>query len=342
MKNRIINGEFKVSQYNGTSAVTPTADAYVIDRFKLQVSQASKLTFQQNAGSVTPPAGFSYYAGITTATAYSIGSGDYFNLFQWIEGLNVTDLGWGTANAKTVTVSFQVRSSLTGTFGGVIKNYDNSRSYPFTYSIPVASTWTTISITIAGDTGGTWNTSSTSNIGIQFGLGVGSTYSGTAGSWASANYISATGAVSVVGTASATWYMTGLQFEVGSSATGFEYVNYQTSLANCQRYYVQFLGNNIYESLASGMSSTTQDGFVVVALPVTMRSNPTLSYSTVSLLRWSELANAYNGTALGMDKASPKTPFIYISVASGMTSYRAGFITANNSTSAYVAFSAEL
>jgi hypothetical protein len=134
-----------------------------------------------------------------------------------------------------------------------------------------------------------------------------------------------------------------VQLEVGSTATSFDYRPYGTELALCQRYYVQFLGNNTYETLASGMSSTSQNGYVTVALPVTMRANPTLTYSTVSsTLRWTELANSFNGTAIAIDQASTKTPFIYITVASGMTSYRAGFITANNSTSAYVGFSAEL
>jgi hypothetical protein len=285
MKNRIINGEFKVSQYNGTSSVTPTSDAYVIDRWKLQVSQASKLSFQQNAGSVTPPVGFINYAGMTSLSAYSVGSSDYFNLLQIIEGFNCSDLGWGTANAKTITVSFQVRSSLTGTFGGALKNYDNSRSYPFSYSIPVANTWTTISFTVAGDTTGTWNTGNTGGILIQFGMGVGSTFSGTAGSWASANYISATGATSVVGTNGATFYITGCQLEVGSSSTGFEYVNYQTSLANCQRYYENSydagvaVGNGSTNSMARtvlGIYSTNNYGNFVFKVP--KRTAPTVAF----------------------------------------------------------------
>ncbi len=137
-RNRIINGTFTISQYNGTSSVTPSSDGYIIDRYKVENSQASKLTYQQNAGSVTPPAGFSNYLGTTVASTVSIGAGDYFLISQPIEGYNVADLNWGTANAQTVTLSFWVRSSLTGTFGGSLQNSANTRSYPFTYTISSA------------------------------------------------------------------------------------------------------------------------------------------------------------------------------------------------------------
>jgi hypothetical protein len=277
-KNRLINGAFTISQYNGTSSVTPTSDAYVIDRWKLQVSQASKLSFQQNAGSVTPPVGFINYAGMTSLSAYSIGSSDYFNLLQIIEGFNCSDLGWGTANAKTITVSFQVYSSLTGTFGGALKNYDNSRSYPFSYSIPVANTWTTISFTVAGDTTGTWNTGNTGGILIQFGMGVGSTFSGTAGSWASANYISATGATSVVGTNGATFYITGVQLEVGSTASGYDYRMYDQELSACQRYLPAIITSTATGSpsfICNGYNASTGAWYGVYPFKVTPRTSPT-------------------------------------------------------------------
>jgi len=241
MKNRIINGAMVIDQRNAGASVTNVATTYTytLDRWNYYASQASKFTIQQNAGSVTPPVGFTNYLGITSSSAYSVGSSEIFILNQLIEGFNVADLGWGTANAKTVTLSFQVYSSLTGTFGGSIRNSAQNRSYPFTYSIPIANTWTTINVTIAGDTTGTWLTTNGNGMFVSFGLGNGSTVSGTAGTWSGSTYYSATGATSVVGTNGATFYITGVQLEVGSSATGFEYVNYQTSLANCQRYYQQ-------------------------------------------------------------------------------------------------------
>jgi hypothetical protein len=240
MKNRIINGAMVIDQRNaGASVATTTTASYVytVDRFWYAVSQSSKFTVQQNAGSVTTPVGFSNYLGCTSTAATSLGAGDYFAIGQFIEGYNIADLGWGTANAKTITLSFWVYSSLTGTFSGALRNAAVNRSYPFTYTISAANTWTQISVTIPGDTSGTWDKTNGLGISVNFSLGMGSSDCGPANAWASANYLSATGATSVVGTNGATFYITGVQLEVGSSATGFEYVNYQTSLDNCQRYY---------------------------------------------------------------------------------------------------------
>jgi hypothetical protein len=226
-----------ISQRNGTSSVTPTDGQYTLDRWVYRSTQASKVSIQQNAGAITPPIGFTNYLGATSLSAYSITADDFFNIRQLIEGFNIADLGWGTANAKTVTLSFWVYSSLTGTFGGALNNGGFVMSYPFTYSIPTANTWTQISVTIAGPTSGTFDTNNSSGFAVSFNLGIGSSFLGTAGSWASATYLGATGGASVVGTNGATFYITGVQLEVGSNATGFEYVNYQTSLANCQRYF---------------------------------------------------------------------------------------------------------
>jgi hypothetical protein len=277
MKNRIINGAMVIDQRNAGAAVT--VDGYNLDRWQLSASPSNKFTVQQNAGSVTPPAGFTNYLGLTTASAVSIGSTDYFILTQFIEGYNIADLNFGSAtNAKTVTVSFWVRSSLTGTFGGGLSNSASNRSYPFSYSIPVANTWTQISVTVTGDTTGTWLTTNGTGLKVFFGLGVGSTYSGTAGSWAGSWYPSATGAVSVVGTAGATFYITGVQLEVGSSATGYEYRQYTTELQLAQRYYFKadIGGSNLYATAYTGSTS-----FATISLPVTMRSTPTFTATSV-------------------------------------------------------------
>ena len=239
MKNRLINGAMVIDQRNAGASVTiGNGSFYTLDRWNTDTSQASKFSIQQNAGSVTPPVGYSNYLGVTSLANTSLAAGDYFQINQKIEGFNTSDLAFGTANAKTVTLSFQVYSSLTGTFGGALKNSAQSRSYPFSYSIPTANTWTPISITVAGDTSGTWIGATNGNgLTVNFGLGIGTTFSGTAGSWSSNNFGSSTGATSVVGTNGATFYITGVQLEVGTNATSFDYRPYGTELALCQRYY---------------------------------------------------------------------------------------------------------
>ena len=281
-KNRLINSAMVIDQRNAGASVTVSSDVYTLDRWQAVQSQASKYTVQQNAASVTPPTGFINYLGATSSAATSLGASDYFFLQQIIEGLNIADLAWGTANASTVTLSFWVRSSLTGTFGGSLANSAGSRSYPYTFSISSANTWEQKSITIAGDTSGTWLTTNGSGIKLRFGLGVGTTYSGTANAWAGANYFSATGATSVVGTSGATFYITGVQLEKGSTATSFDYRPYGTELALCQRYYY-----NSYPNGGSGTGHTFAGGVIPSALsiaeccvgfPVSMRAAPTVTF----------------------------------------------------------------
>ena len=273
-RNRLINGSMVIDQRNAGAAVTPSVDSFTLDRYKYEASQASKFTIQQNAGSVTPPAGFVNYLGLTTASAVSIGSSDYFQVVQVIEGLNIGDLAWGTASAKTVTLSFWVRSSLTGTFGGSLRNSAVNRSYPFSYTISSANTWEQKSITIAGDTSGTWLTTNGIGIRLTFGLGNGSTFSGTAGSWSGSNFQNATGATSVVGTLNATWYITGAQLEVGSVATPFERRPYGTELQLCQRYFAAYSRAEEFLTAHVTSSSACTAPFAFIQ---PMRANPTIT-----------------------------------------------------------------
>jgi len=207
-RNRIINGDMRIDQRNAGSSVTPANGAYTLDRWSYYSTQASKFTVQRNAGSVTPPAGYTNYMGITSTSAFSIAASDYFIMTQAIEGFNVSDLSFGTANAKSITISFWVYSSLTGTFGGVIENSNQTRAYPFSYTISSANTWEQKSVTIAGDTTGTWVTDNGLGLWLMFSLGTGSTYAGTAGAWVGSQKLGVTGAVSVVGTNGATFYIT--------------------------------------------------------------------------------------------------------------------------------------
>ena len=283
MRNRIINGAMMIDQRNaGAASGIPVSvgAGYLVDRWRYAATAVGKFTAQQNQGSVITPTGFTNYLGFTSSAATAVSATDYYLFGQPIEGFNTADLGWGAANAKTVTLSFQVYSSLTGTFGGALQNGDGNRTYPFTYTISSANTWTTISVTIPGDTSGSWYKTNGLGIYVWFGLGVGSTYSGTAGSWASSTVYTATGATSVVSTNGATFYITGVQLEKGSSATAFEYRQYGQELALCQRYYETNFGGELQEEKAA------PDGASVVykKLPfqVAKRATPTVTYSTVT------------------------------------------------------------
>jgi hypothetical protein len=280
MRNRIINGAMVIDQRNAGASYSAVDNGYSLDRWKSGSwdgsAQTGKYTVQQNAAAVTPPSGFTYYLGVTSSAATSITASAQYFVAQNIEGFNLADFGFGAANASTVTLSFWVRSSLTGTFGGALKNSAGNRAYPFTFTISVANTWEQKTITIAGDTTGTWLT--TNGIGMQvvFGLGVGSTFSGTASAWAASNFYSATGATSVVGTNGATFYITGVQLEKGSTATSFDYRPYGTELALCQRYL----------ELISGFEGSTipsgQVGRLVYGFKVTKRAAPTVTLGALS------------------------------------------------------------
>lgn len=340
-KNRIINGAMVIDQRNAGASVNPTDGQYGIDRWILFTSQASKYTAQQNAGSVTPPEGFTNYLGITSSSAYSTTSSDYFLVEQKLEGFNVADLNWGSANAKTVTLSFWVRSSLTGTFGGVLKNSSGNRSYPFTYTISVANTWEYKTVTITGDTTGTWGTTNGVGIRLQFGLGVGSSLSGSAGAWATASYSSATGATSVVGTNGATFYITGVQLEKGSTATSFDYRPYGTELALCQRYYLQS-GGGAFTSIfgARGNTLSTTLAALSFALPVSMRASPTLSYTGTPRLDNGQAGFNISALTGGITSVNLATGTLS-ATSSGLTLHQPVSIDANTGGS-IVLFSSEL
>ena len=275
-KNRLINGACVIDQRNAGASVTASAVntvTYTLDRWNYYATQASKFTIQQNAGGVTPPAGFSNYLGATVGASanVSISSGDNFTITQTIEGFNVADLNWGTANATAVTLSFRVYSSLTGTFGGSIRQGIGSRSYPFTYIVSSANTWTSISITIPGDTSGTYNSTNGASIIVGFTLGAGSTGLSTAGAWVAGNFWGATGAINPITTNSATFYITGVQLEKGSTATSFDYRPYGTELQLCQRYYETGF-TKIYVAGGTAVAIAT-------SFKVQKRAAPTQTYS---------------------------------------------------------------
>ncbi len=335
-KNRIINGAMVIDQRNAGASVTPT-DAYTLDRWEVREDCDGAASVQQISDA---PTGFANSVRFTTTTADSSLTGTQRVLLaQYIEGFNTADLGFGTANAKTVTLSFWVKSSLTGTFAGSLQNSARNRSYVFNYTISAANTWEQKSVTIAGDTTGTW-IGATNGVGLRviFALGVGTDYTGTANSWQSALLFSSSGAVSVVGTLNATWQVTGVQLEVGSTATSFDYRPYGTELALCQRYYAKMnAGTGAYTGFGSGVAGATTTAYIFFKYPVTMRSSPTISSTSCGV----QDGNSIFAVTISTTYAGQDTAFQAFT-ASGLTQFRPYVLTANNSTSAFVDFSSEL
>jgi hypothetical protein len=343
-KNRIINSNMAIDQRYGGTATANTISGYTLDRWNVAQTTTGKLIVQQNAGSVTPPAGFTNYLGVTSQSAYSIGAGDFYAVLQSIEGYNLADLNWGTANAKTVTLSFWVRSSLTGTFGLCLNN-GGTRSYPFTYTISSANTWEQKSITVAGDQSGTWNATNGTGVQIWFGLGVGSTNAGPVGAWASANYVGVSSAVSVVGTNGATFYFTGVQLEVGTQATTFTTAggSYGAELALCQRYFQGTTnpndGNNYY--YGSGSNLTTGVAYITYPFLVSMRTSPTLTSSGTFYIRGG--GNSELVTAVSLVTATTTTAGVSFTVGGATLTQGYGVLArSGGATANTLFFSAEL
>ena len=336
-KNRIINGDMRIDQRNAGASVTPNG-SYTVDRWKFDNSQTGKATAQQNAAAVTPPTGFKNYLGLTSTSAYVLTSSDYFILGQSIEGFNASDLAWGTASAAPVTLSFWVRSSLNGTFGGALSNNSVGSSYPFIYTIGSANTWEYKTVTINGPTTGTWTTDNTAGIRLFIGLGAGSSFSGAAGAWASADYRSATGATSVVGTSGATFYITGIQLEKGSTATSFDYRDYGRELSMCQRYYWKMTGQN-FTSYGTGGTASTSSGFATVMYPATMRSAPTITTSNVYADDVTTITNLITVTTAYYGQNSARLGFTF---PSGGAAYRPIMIDAGPASNSYIDATSEL
>jgi len=352
MRNRIINGGMAIDQRKSGAIVATTttgAFSYTVDRWAYFVDAASKFTVQQTPSATETGyatrvgAGFTNYLAMTSTSAYTAGSSEILVMSQPIEGFNFSDMAWGTANAKTVTLSFWAYSSLTGTHSGSIGN-GVGYSYPFSFSIPTANTWTQISVTIAGPTTSTWPTNNTANAYLFFNMGCGSARLSTAGAWTATASYGATGSVSLVGTNGATFYITGVQLEKGSTATPFEQRLYGTELALCQRYYYkqQSTGAASYFGVGTVNSST-----LVVALikfPVALRTAP-------SALEQDGTAGDYRVTVGATSTNCSSVPVfnsgdvwgatVQFTVASGLTIAQSALLRSVNST-AYLGWSAEL
>jgi hypothetical protein len=272
-KNRIINGAMVIDQRNAGASVTlSTTTQYPVDRFaSYEGTSGATITAQR---STIAPTGFTNSILYTVSTGTTPAVGDINAFWQSIEGFNVADLGWGTANAQTVTLSFWVRSSVTGTYSVSFNNNASNRFYVGTYTVNSANTWEQKTITVAGDTSGTWTTDNTTGIQVTWDIGYGTNFNGTAGAWGSSTIRRTSGSVQLAATTGATFYITGVQLEVGSTATSFDYRPYGTEFALCQRYYIE-PNSTFWAFLYRG------DNYQMSAYqyPVTMRATPTSTYT---------------------------------------------------------------
>ena len=293
--NRIINGDMRIDQRNGGNILTPAPGAYTIDRWKFGATQANKLQFKQNLNAIIPATGFPYYLGVQNiGTAYTVLATDTFNLVQLIEADAVGDLGWGSANALPVTLSFWAQcSGITGTFSGSISNAAGTRSYPFSFALPTALIWVQFAITVPGDTAGAWVSSgNAASLIVRFDLGSGANWRGPANAWASANTIGVTGSANILPNTSAALYITGVKLEVGNVATPFNHPSLAKSMADCQRYYF----TNIVSLLVYGGAGGAQGQ--TLFFPVSMRATPTMNSSGGSF---------QNGSTLAVDNIQPQS-----------------------------------
>jgi len=340
-KNRIINGAMVIDQRNAGASVN-TAGSFAVDRWFMQRGGAAVFSLGQ---STTVPAGAGFYNSIvaTVTTAAAIGSGDYYDIQQNIEGLNLLDLNWGTANAATVTLSFWVRSSVSGVYSFQFRNSAANRSIVFNYTIATANTWQQITQTIAGDTSGTWLNTNGIGIGLVIPLGTGSSYTtATTGTWQAGNFNASTSALTTwQATLSNTFYITGVQLEKGSTATSFDYRPYGTELQLCQRYFYTLGGTNSFEVFGTGVIQSATNAEFMLNMPVTMRSSPTATIGGTAANFRVVNNSTFTPSAINFDIFALNTLRVSATV-SGATGGNGAYIIANSSLSAKINVTAEL
>jgi len=336
-KNRIINGDMRIWQR--ATSVTGSTGYSTVDRWDIPGSTSS-LNVDQSSD---VPAGFSYSTKITVGTASSASSA-YAYILQHIEGYNWADVGYGTANAKTTTLSFWVKSSVTGTFGLAFRNTGTARFYTTTYEISSANTWEYKTITITGDTSGTWNTTNGVGFSVFWDLGIGSTYSSTSNNaWTTvgSNYFGVSGTTKLASTSGATFYITGVQLEAGSVATEFERRPYGTELSLCQRYYYRVeSATNGNGQFFMGMNYDSSTFYGILPLPVPMRANPTLTTGGTFRVNWPGGGGTTTSSPT-MNQVLPTSAWMQAGVSGGRVGV-ADLCSGNNDTSTYLGCSAEL
>jgi hypothetical protein len=342
-RNLIINGAMTVDQRNSGSAVSAPHNTYTIDRLNVYQSGDAAYSVQQVSDVV--PDGFANSAKIacTTADTNGFGATDYYMLTHNFEYNQTRSLEFGTSSAKKVTLSFYVRSNLTGTFSGALEAGDGGRHYVFEYTINSANTFERKSITIPGDTSGTWTgTFNARGMKIRLALALGADYDGTAGTWGTDESYGSTNQTNFFSSTSNVFFITGFQLEIGGVATAFQHEDFGTTLEKCQRYYNRMGADAAYSFYGACFNSSTTVGKVQIMFPVEMRAAPTLGNSTPASLQLYTAAGSIALTAISINNPSTWGTAVDTSVSSGLTAGQSAQLIANNNAAAYLEFKAEL
>jgi hypothetical protein len=290
-KNRIINGAMVIDQRNAGASISVSSgtSGYTADRwFYEYAGSATGVTVQQVTDA---PTGFSNSIKITVGTGASVAAGNYLDFEQKIEGFNTIDFAFGTASASTITFSFWVKSSITGTYSVCLQNASAgaTRGYTTTYTISSANTWEQKTITVAGDTSGTWvGASNACSLNIVLFAGAGSSYqTSTLNSWRSGGFaIANTVTNTIISTSGATIQWSGVQLEKGSTATSFDYRPLNTELYLCQRYFEKSYNLDVVAGTATysgfdlniGVSDASSNAICSIRYKTPKRIAPTMAF----------------------------------------------------------------
>jgi hypothetical protein len=281
-RNIVINGDMQIAQRSTSVASITTGGYYTLDRFQTFINGTLGTWTQSQSTDVPTGEGFSSSLKMDCTTAdASPAVADFLIIQQSFEGQNLQYLKKGTASAVSLTASFWIKSTKTGTFICELLDTDNTRQISKSYTVNTTNTWEKKTITFAGDTTGAFTNDNGESLRLNFWLGAGTDFtSGTLntswGSTTSANR--AVGQVNIADSTSNDWYITGVQLEAGTSATDFEFLPIDVDLARCQRYCNVFDTNNRYTLCNAYFNSTTSVLGGVVTYPTTMRADPTVTY----------------------------------------------------------------
>jgi len=347
-KNFIINGNMSCWQRATAATAQGNGQYNTVDRWKGWVNGGGAYTTEQSTGHLATTGHENALKFSVTTADTSIAAGDYYSFVQFIEGQNLQSLQYGTSDAKPITLSFWVKATKTGT-NTVSITKDDSTAYRMIkeYTISSSNTWEYKTITIEPDSnikagGGAIANDTGRGFQITWILKYGSNYEGTADTWTTSGHYTTTNQVNHMDSTSNTFYITGVQLEIGEKATEFEHEPYETTLAKCQRYYIKYQAGSAYSYLGSGQVSASTTARIVFQFPTEMNHVPVLEQSANNTLNvYATDSEAFSADAT-INNPSNHSSAITCTVSSGLTAKAGASITANNSTSAFLAFESEL